>query len=1078
VETDDMVDFGDYGLYEPTVVNKNCDFIAASGLVHIDKENIIPIRLMTVHDDVNLKKGTIVGNIGLTNVKERRNVGYLRAVAPDINNYNKWEKLGPIFENEFKTLPISERKKLKQMLKEYVDIFSCSKNDIGRTNVVEHNIETGAVPPIACRRGRIPLGLEGKVDEMIKDFEEKGIIQPSKSPWNAPLVVVPKKDGNIRITVDYRQLNSITKRPIFPIPDTTELMDSLSGSVYFSTLDFRSGYYNIPMNKCDIEKTAFSTQRNHYEFLRMPMGLSTAPATFQRLMHTVFREENWQKCLIYLDDVLVFSKTLEEQINRLRIIFDRIREAGLKLAPEKCHFLQTSVSYLGHVVSKEGIFTDKSKIDKILSWPQPQTEEDLRSFLGLCGYYRRFIKDYAQLVIPLEKLCNTTWNKKTRKKKTEVTFEPNHEEAFMKLKKTLTSPPVLAFPTAMGKFILDTDASHDTIGAVLSQLQNGQEKVIAYASKRMTQSQRQYCITRKELFSVYYFVTYFKNYLLGRNFVVRTDHRALCWMLDWKTPNTSQYCRWKQELELYDMDVQYRKGSQHGNADSLSRYPSCGQCELKHLDPKRKKNVKSLNNKRVEVHCRRMVQLESDINQENDKNLKTIIDLLKCGRINEKYPDELRCQSEETKHLWGKRENLRFRGGLLYLKKEDSYKLLIPNHERRELIRSTHNNLAHVGVTKTYNMLKEAYYWNNMELDTRLVIGDCKHCARRKNAPQKKHNDKKLVAGFPFEKISIDLAGPLPPGENGEKYILGIIDNFSRFIALVPLKHGTATEVAKALMKNWICLFGTPGSIHSDRGTEFNNKLLERLCEMLGIKKTNSAPYYPRGNSMIERLFKTAKDLLYATTESFRKKWTEVLPLVERALRCTKQRITNFSPYEIIFGRTMSPFIMPVYNKHNYKSIPEYLEYIQQVSKRIHEKMRQNNEIMSKDNVKPFATGDRVMAKTLPCKKGIQYGRYEGPYIIIACLGKWTYRLKHCGNNKVIERNYYHLKKAEKLRTSDITEDTTIESVTKGMNASVKSVAKDNNEIRRELNLEDGILRRYPRRGRQAPDRYGFDIRR
>ena len=1054
MEYDDVVNCG---LYEPINGNSNNAF-TASGLVQVDNKNLIPIRIMIMHDGAQLKKGTVIGN--LTNIQGNRNVGDIRVVTCTFGSDEKWEILRPKFQDKLNVLPKHECKRLELLLREYVDIFSCSKHDIGITDVIEHNIETGAAAPIACRRGRIPIGLEAKVDEMIKDFEEKGIIRPSVSPWNAPLVVVPKKDGSIRITVDYRLLNSITKRPIFPIPDTTELLDTLSGSTYFSTLDFRSGYYNIPMNENDIEKTAFSTQKNHYEFLRMPMGLSTSPASFQRLMHTVFREENWHKCLIYLDDVLVFSKTLDEQFNRLRLIFDRIREAGLKLAPEKCYFLQTNVSYLGHTVSKEGVFTDKKKIAKVVAWPQPKTEEDLRSFLGLCGYYRRFIKDYAQLVTPLEKLCNTTWNKKIKSKKTGLTFEPIHEETFKKLKEALTSAPVLAFPTSKDKFILDTDASHDAIGAVLSQIQNGEEKVIAYASKKMTQSQRQYCITRKELYAVYYFVTYFKNYLLGRSFIIRTDHRALCWMLDWKSPNSSQYCRWKQELEVYDMEVRYRKGGQHGNADSLSRYPSCGQCELNHPNPKRKRNIKSLEDKTTEIHCRRMLELESDIDQEKDKNLKLIIDLLKTGRKQEKYPLELKYQSEESKHLWNKREDLRFRGGLLYLKTDNTYRLLMPNEKRRELIRTTHNNLAHVGVSKTYNILKEAYYWINMEMDVRLVIADCKYCARRKNVPQQKHCENNLSSGFPFDKISIDLAGPLPPGENGERYILGIIDNFSRFVALVPLRHGTATEVAKGLMKNWICLFGTPGSIHSDRGTEFENELLKTLCELLGIKKTKSAPYYPRGNSMVERLFRTTKDLLYATSESFGKKWTEVIPLVERALRCTKQRTTNFSPYEIVFGRTMSPFLMPSHNNDGFRSVPEYMKNIQVITNKIHEQMRKENETVMNEKIRPFSVGDRVMAKTFPCQKGIQYGRYEGPYVITECLSKWTYRLKNCENHKVIERNFYHLKRADNLKTSIKTWNTTIVTASK---TSQKGHAD-----------ETVGRNRYPKRQHQQPNRYGF----
>lgn len=1059
------------GLYEPLSDNeKATDFVTASGLVHVNDKHIIPVRMWTLCDGVRLKKGMVIGKF--TPYEKVTEAETVRAVVS--SDENRWETLRSKLEKTVNDESVSEedRKKLELLLRRYADVFSISKHDIGLTKMVKHKIDTSSAVPITCRRGRIPIGLEAKVDEMIQDFENKGIIRPSNSAWNAPLVIVPKKDGNIRLTVDYRQLNAITRRPIFPIPDTTELLDTLNGSAYFSTLDFSSGYYNIPMCESDIEKTAFSTQKNHYEFLRMPMGLSTAPATFQKLMHTLFHEENWSQCLIYLDDILVFSRNLDEHLRRLEVIFTKIREAGLKLAPEKCHFLKSEVAYLGHVISKDGTHTDPKKIDKILNWPKPATEEDMRSFLGLCGYYRRFIKNYAHLVNPLEKLCNATWNKKIRnKKKHIIEFEPVHEESFLKLKTALTTAPILAFPTTSDKFILDTDASHDAIGAVLSQIQNGKEKVIAYGSKKLSQSQRQYCITRKELFAVYHFVTYFKHYLLGRNFIVRTDHRALCWMINWRSPNTSQYCRWKQELEIFDMDIQYRKGEQHQNADALSRLPLCGQCELKHVEPKKKRNVKSLNSKRREIHCRRIITLENEIEQEKDISLRTIMQLLKKGKANEHNPKELHCLGVEGKSLWNKRQDLRFRGGLLYLKDGNCYRLLVPHEDRQELIKSVHQNLAHIGISKTYGMLKESYYWKNMELDVRLVIAECKHCGRRKTTPNAKHFEGNLMSGYPFEKISIDLAGPLTPGENGERYILGIIDNFSRFVVLVPLKHGTAIEVSKALMRYWIAIFGTPQSIHSDRGTEFENSLIKSLCELLGIKKTKSAPYFPTGNSMVERLFRTVKDLIYATVQSSGRKWTEVLPLVERALRCTTQRTTNFSPFEIVFGRKMNVLIGHHWVDKAF-SPHEYIRDIQNVNKRINEyigqKIKEQTNSM-KPNVKPYSVGDHVMAKSYPIRKGMLFGRYSGPYVIVKCLGKWTYRLEHIRDkDDIIERNYYQLKptKVVATATNGQGQATTVESAS-------RHCEREHMPI--EINNPTGqTSRRYPQRQRQPPLRYGY----
>ena len=581
--------------------------------------------------------------------------------------------------------------------------------------------------------------------------------------------------------MDYRKLNAITKRPMFPIPDTRQLLDTLHGSAYYTTLDLSSGYYNVPMDENDICKTAFSTRKNHWEFVRMPMGLSTSPSTFQRLMHKVFDKENWHQCLIYLDDILIFSRTLEDQKERLRTIFRRIRDAGLKLSPEKCDFFRKEVSYLGYTITANGTRTDEKKIEKIKQWSFPKSAEELRSWLGLCGYYRQFIKNYAQLVVPLEKMCKVIWNKKKKRKETNIEWSLECQESFDKLKKALISAPVLACPTKEGQFILDTDASHDCMGSVLSQIQDGQEKVIAYASKKFSQSQRQYCITRKELLAVHYFVHHFKHYLLGRRFIVRTDHRALTWMLNWTNPNTSQYCRWRQELEIFDMDVQYRKGEEHLNADALSRWPHCEQCEVNHKDPRRKTNVKNLENEQDKVErvfCRNMVSLKSNLDQSNDPNIKIVMDLLKAGRIDED-PNEISSYGAEAVILWKRRKELRLRSGLLFILLNDSqYRLIVPKEIRTSLIKTAHETFAHIGVKKTLNLMKESYYWLDMDTEVKVVIGMCKSCAERKISSLKKHGIGTLQSSYPFQRISIDITGPLVSGRNGERYILGIIDNF------------------------------------------------------------------------------------------------------------------------------------------------------------------------------------------------------------------------------------------------------------------------------------------------------------
>ena len=1055
------------------------DLIVASCLVEVTESKIVPIRVWTLKENTKIKKGQCMGEINFCqniDVKER-----LNSVA--VEKSNRWEALWPQFASEVNTLPFDYKKKLISLLKDYSDIFSVSKNDIGLTNMVNHEIDTGSVKPIACQYRRIPFGLEDKVDQLIQELVEKNIIRPSESPWNAPLVVIPKKNGDLRLTVDYRKLNSVTKRPIFPIPDSNQLFDTLNGSAFFSTLDLSSGYYNVPMKNEDIGKTAFSTRTNHWEFVRMPMGISTAPATFQRLMHKIFEKEKWHECLIYLDDILVFSRSFEEHLERLKTIFTRIRESGVKLSPKKCHFIKSEVSYLGHTISKSGIKTDEGKIEKVLTWPIPKTVEELRSFLGLCGYYRKFIRCYSAIVSPLEAACKDKWNKKnTKKKSSPLEWTVQLNKSFEKLKVALTSAPVLAFPSKTGHFILDTDASHECIGAVLSQVQGSDEKVIAYASRKLSQSERQYCITRKELLSVYNFVTHFKHYLLGRHFTVRTDHRSLCWLLNWKKPNTSQYCRWRQELEIYEMDVQYRKGEKHTNADSLSRIPNCQQCELVHPNPKQKRNVKILDNGEAvqKVFCRRINELQEDVNQSADTDLAVVIDLMKKGKVEEKEPESLRSCGEDAFVLWKKRNSLRLRGGLLHYLDGDNYRIIIPKDQRNELIKLVHETLTHIGANKMLSILREDYYWPNMDFDVRIFVKSCHSCSQRKVQRGGKKNERYacLESNFAFQKISIDVTGPLPHGPGGEQYILGIIDNFSRFASLVPLKRATAETVAKALYEKWITIFGIPEVIHSDRGTEFENKLIYSLCNYLGVRKSRSSPYYPQGNAMVERLFGTVKDMLSTTMKSRKQNWVNILPSVEFALRCSKNKSTNFTPYETIFGRKMkTPFSKCRPNESSYRGNVSICDFVKGIKSDIDLIQRQ---ILGKRKLKSekerflsYPIGALMMAKILPEVRGLGRPRYSGPYKIVNRKGKWNYVLED-RHGKKIERNVHHLKpcnmsindRSTNLRTS-------IESVS-GRNGNCRPEVPAGTSVhqaRAELSSEEP---RYPRRHHTQPLRYGF----
>jgi hypothetical protein len=347
--------------------------------------------------------------------------------------------------------------------------------------------------------------------------------------------LVQKKDGAIRFCVDYRRVNDITLKDAYPLPRIEESLDALQGSRYFSTLDLKSGYWQVELREEDKPLTAFTTRRGLFEWNVMPFGLTNAPATFQRLMEKVLEGLQWKVCALYLDDIIVFAPTAEEHLRRLALVLDRCGQAGLKLKPSKCEIMKTRVSFLGHVVDASGIRTERTKVKMVEEWRTPQTVTEVRSFLGLTSYYRRFIPGYATIAKPLHELT---------KKDVEFTWKPECQTAFESLKHHLTSADVLTLPDPKCKeFVLDTDASNYAIGAVLSQTQGGKEKVIAYASRCLDAAEKNYCVTRKEFLSVVYFMGYFRHYLLGAETVVRTDHGSLQWLKKLRNPS-DQMARW------------------------------------------------------------------------------------------------------------------------------------------------------------------------------------------------------------------------------------------------------------------------------------------------------------------------------------------------------------------------------------------------------------------------------------------------------------------------------------------------------------------------------------------------------
>ena len=460
--------------------------------------------------------------------------------------------------------------KTRNFLWHYSYVFSSGGNDIGRCDITEHKIPTGDHKPVKLPPRQIPIHLREAVDKELDKLLDMGIIQPSASPWSSCIVVVRKPDGSIRLCLDVRAVNARTKHDSYPLPRTDTCLQSMHGSTYFSTLDLYSGFNQILLDKQDACKTSFSTARGSFQYVTLPFGLQGGPATCQRLMNTIMTGHPLDKRLvIYMDDLITHAPSFDDALEALAEVAFRLLKANLKVKTSKCILFQKSVSFLGHKVSADGIATCPEKIEKVKEWPSPKNITEVKGFLGLCSYYKDFLKDYGETAYPLHKLSQK-----------DIPFEWTQEcqDAFDSLKQSLCSSPILAFPNETDTFIVDTDASLHSIGAVLSQVQDGVERVIAYGSKVLSKQQRNYCTTRRELLAIVHFVPKWRQFLLARKFLLRSDHGSLYWLFNWRNPE-GQIARWHEILGEFEFEIEHRSGKKHANADALSRIP-CAQCGM------------------------------------------------------------------------------------------------------------------------------------------------------------------------------------------------------------------------------------------------------------------------------------------------------------------------------------------------------------------------------------------------------------------------------------------------------------------------------------------------------------------
>lgn len=734
----------------------------------------------------------------------------------------------------------------------------------GRTQDVQHTIKVKAnVTPVKQRYFPCNPAKQTAINAEVDKMLEEDVIERSHSPWSSNIVLVKKKSGENRFCVDYRKVNELTEKDSYPLPFITHILNKLRGSTFFSTLDLRSGYWQIPLTPESRPVTAFTVPgRGLFQFKVLPFGLHSAPACFQRFLDTIISPELEDIALVYLDDIIVLGADFQTHLRNLRIVFNKLREAGLQLQPEKCHFAKTSIQYLGHVVSREGIQTDPEKVAAILHVSPPKTRKEVRSFLGLLGWYRSFLPLYSEMTAPLTHLL---------KKGIRWKWGEEQQLAFQKLKEALTKSPILVCPDYSKEFEVHTDACDKGLGSALIQKIGGVDRVVAYASRTLSPAEQKYSATEKECLAVVWSLKKFRTYLEGYKFKVVTDHQSLKWLRELQNPS-GRLCRWAIDLQEFDFTIEYRKGALNILADALSRNPL----------PRNTREDLEIAALFLNNNCEWYNKLMDEVVQEPAKHPDySIYD----GDLYRKFPGK---PTEDPATAW---------------------KLCVPKPDRDIVLKEIHDDpeAGHLGTTKTSARAALKYYWPGMFRDVRTYVRKCESCNKFKFNQAKPYGEmyyRHLQS--PGQLISVDLMGPFPKSKKGHMYLLVFQDCFTKWVELHPLRRASTKPIIEAFKSRIIYRFGTPRTLISDNGSQFANRLFRSLADEFGIHHRFTAPYSPQENP-VERTNRVIGPMLAQYVQEDQREWDRYLNEFMFAINTAKHESTGFSPSMLTYGREIPP---------------------------------------------------------------------------------------------------------------------------------------------------------------------------
>lgn len=716
-----------------------------------------------------------------------------------------------------------------------------------------HHIETRG-PPVFARPRRLCPEKATEVKRQISELLHDGVIRPSSSNWASPIHLVKKTDGSWRMCGDYRALNTITIPDRYPVPYLQDFTYILSGCTIFSKVDLLRAFHQVPVEECDIAKTAISTPYGAYEYLRMPFGLRNAAQTQQRLMDEVLRGLPF--IFVYLDDILVASQNAKEHRSHLRQVFDRIQKYGLVVNLKKSEFGLDNIDFLGHHITKDGIAPSRAKVLAITEYPAPATVSEMRRYLGMLNFYRRFIPHSAAQQSRLQSLIIT--NKKNDK--TPIIWTPETTRAFQDTKDSISNTALLAHPSPNAELSLTTDASDYAIGGALHQtLPDGQVQPLGFFSRRLTPTQVKYSTFDRELEAVAQAIKHFDYWLEGRQFCVYTDHDPLSKAM---VKRSQRSCNRQSErfryISTYTSDIRYLPGSQNAVADALSRIYSINTSPL--------------------IDHKWIAELQT-----SDRTLQDFISGTQPTSLLLSLTKDV-----NNNELWCDTSHGRCRP-------------YVPAAAQHSVMTKLHGH-AHPGARATAQLISSKYVWSNMDKMCRSYARSCLTCQQNK---VHRHNQTALgnfkTPDARFQHVHMDIVGPLPTVD-GQSYVLTIVDRYTRWPEAIPMPNITAETTAKHFIKTWIGRFGTPTRITTDQGRQFTSLLFQELNHRLGVDHLQTSPYHPQANGLVERFHRSLKTSIRCHQNE---NWVDALPTILLALRTQPKEDLGASPAQLVYGTSL-----------------------------------------------------------------------------------------------------------------------------------------------------------------------------